>query len=426
MRDIEKLISVHKKRSRRKNILQGLRKIIDITSSIASTLLLVREKPRTLDYLSVGVTLTNVGLRIHDEISKLNVTDPKSFFDPSIHYMIPYTLEKTVFQFITNKEVLLSFEKTSLNRSSILSYDIFWIEKDDNKQTPFCKMEEKEEIISGVGELLWAYNGSNNVALDKSGELQASDESLDFQVIETRAMKELEKRLVKFKEKDISRSYLLEGPPGTGKTSAAMHLIKKLGLKSIRTTLSQLHGGEWQESSNAVGNLDVLLRALRPDMIIVDDIDRSYMNEQQMLKLLETARKYCKIIMATCNNRNSMIGAMLRVGRFDDHIEINRLDPEVVMEMLDEEDADLAEKMSSWPIAYIQNYKTVKSVMGGKQARFEIEDMENRIFEIASKTKMEGAMKFKQPLQKDPEPEKEKLKKRKTKNKIKKIKRITK
>lgn len=420
MKNIENLISVHKKRSRRKNILQGLRKTLDIGSSIASTLLLVREKPRTLDYLSVGVALANVAVRVHDEVSKLNNTDPKSFYNPTIHYAIPYTLEKTIFKFATKQEQLLVHEKTSLNRGFLYEHQIFWIEQNGTSQNPFCKIEEKDDIIGSIGEFLWVHNGTNNLSLDKTGELVPSDESLDFQVVETSAMKELENRILSFKDYGVTRSYLLEGPPGTGKTSAAMHLIKKLKLKSVRTSLSQLYG-DWQEQGNAVGNLDVLLSALKPDMIIVDDIDRCYMGEQQMLKLFETARKYCKIIMATCNNRNSMIGAMLRVGRFDDHIEIDRLDPEVVTDMLDKEDADLAERMSTWPIAYIQNYKIVKNVMGRDQARFEIDDMEERIYEIERKTKSEGAMKFRKPAtveaKVEEKPKAKKAKKAKAKSK---------
>lgn len=97
-------------------------------------------------------------------------------------------------------------------------------------------------------------------------------------------------------------------------------------------------------------------------------------------------RKYCRVIVATCNNKNYMIGAMLRVGRFDDLFTIKYIDVEVVKELLDEDDHDLAERFTKWPIAYIQNYKTVKRVMGKKQARSELDDIEARILQIEKKT----------------------------------------
>jgi len=390
MKDIEKLIFEHKKRVRRKKAFAGIKKAIDIASSVSSTILLLRDKPRALDYFSIGTTLTNTGLKIYDEISRINVSDPRKFFNAKTHYTIPYTLEKTVYKFLDNVELLLKSDKISLYRGYLLNHEIFWIQNDQVKEKPFCKAEEINDVIDTIGYLLWQHNGSDNIMLDKGGHLIQSDESLDFEVVETNAMKALEKRLISFKNDGTSRSYLLEGPPGTGKSSAAIHLIRKLGLKSLRTALSSIYGNNWREQGKADTNLDVLLRALKPDMIIIDDIDRSHMNDQEMLKLFETSRKYCKIIMATCNNKNSMIGAMLRVGRFDDHIEINHVDVEVIQGMLDEEDADLAERMVYWPIAYIQNYKTVKRVMGRKQARSEIDDMEARIFEIERKTMNEG------------------------------------
>lgn len=394
MREIDNIIEEHKRRGKRKKIFTGLKRGIEIASSVSTTLLLLRDNPKTLDYVSVGAAVLNIGIKIQDEISKLNTVDPKNFFDPEIHQLIPYTLEKTIMNFASDQEVLLKNDKFVLTKAYVSNHEVFWIENEKSKEAPFCKRGELDSIIDSLGLLLWKNNGSNNVLLTKTGVLVSSDETLKFKVTETNAMKKLEDRVLKFKNHDTPRSYLLEGPPGTGKTSAMMHLITKLKLKSIRTTLSSIYGGDWQEQGNASSNLDALLRALKPDMIVIDDIDRSHMGEQEMLKLFETARKYCKIIMATCNNKNSMIGAMLRVGRFDDHIEINHLDIEVVQKLLDPDDHDLAIQMSRWPIAYIENYKEVKKIMGKEQARLEIDDMESRILEIDRKTKRENGWSY--------------------------------
>lgn len=418
MKDLRKLIEENQRSNKRKKIFLGLRKAIDITSSVASTLLAIRDKPTMLDYFSVGMTFTNTALKVHDEISKLRVSDPREYYSSDYHYILPYTLENTVFFLCKNVEQIVSSDKTSLNRGFLGKYEIFWIDSDGSKEKPFCLRSEKDEIIREIGNFLWQSIGTRNVMFDKSGFLIPSDETLNFEVVETSAMKELEKRILKFKEEEEPRSYLLEGPPGTGKSSAAMYIIKKLKLKSLRTSLTSIYGDVWQDQGNASANLDVLLTALEPDLIIVDDIDRSHMNEQQMLKLFETARKYCKIIIATCNNKRAMIGAMLRVGRFDDHIIIDQLDPEVVMQLLGEEDHDLVQRLSKWPIAYIQNYKTVKRVMGREQARSEIDDMEARILEIKRKSLREGLFRM------GPEPEEEQGKPKKKKKRKKKGRKI--
>lgn len=421
MEDVQKAIDRQKKQSQFKKIIYGTRKTIEIASSIASTILNVRDNPKLLDKASVGVTFLNMGINIYDELSKINTTDPRTFYSSGEYYKLPYTLERTVFKFVRKPETLISNGSIALKRAWLLNHEIFWIKTENNRESPYCKMSDKNKIVSSIGKMLWEHNGTTNVLLDKEGGLIPSDETLSFKVIETNSMQELEKRVINFMKKDEVRSYLLEGPPGTGKSSAAMYLIKKLNLKSLRTSLTSIYGGDWQQQANAAPNLDILLAALRPEMIIIDDIDRAHMGDQQMLKLFETARKHCKIIMATCNNKNSMIGAMLRVGRFDDHILFDYLDTEVVQKMLDEDDQDIAERLSRWPIAYIQNYKTVKRVMGRKQARFEIDDMEARILQIQRKTLREGPWQYHVPLPEEIEqntaPKKKKKRKKRKKKK---------
>ena len=61
MKNANELIAIQRKSNRRKKIIQGIRRVVDIISSIAVTLLAIRDKPKVLDYFSVGMAMTNVG-----------------------------------------------------------------------------------------------------------------------------------------------------------------------------------------------------------------------------------------------------------------------------------------------------------------------------------------------------------------------------
>lgn len=385
----EELIQKQKKQAKRKKVIESIKKTIEISSSIANTILMLKEKPKAWDYASVGISLANVALKVQKEIAHLSDLDPRTFFDPAEHYLIPFSLRKAILSLASGTTILIESGKNRLIRGFILDHEVYWVERDNIKENPFCKLSSKDKIIEAIGDILWKHVDSDNVLFSKAGLLEASDESLNFDFVETKSLKTVEKRISMFMDDETPRAYLLEGPPGTGKSSAVMYLINKLGLKSLRTTLGHLAMGSnsYGEESYTSLNLEMLLRALRPDLIIIDDIDRSYhVREEEMLKIFEVMRKYCRVIVATCNNKNYMIGAMLRVGRFDDLFTIKYIDVEVVKELLDEDDHDLAERFTKWPIAYIQNYKTVKRVMGKKQARSELDDIEARILQIEKKT----------------------------------------
>lgn len=76
--------------------------------------------------------------------------------------------------------------------------------------------------------------------------------------------------------------------------------------------------------------------------------------------------------------------SLLRVGRFDDHIQINGVEPAVLKRILDAEDHDLIDQMVGWPIAYVLDYRHRVRVLGRVTARTELGDLARRIAEAAA------------------------------------------
>jgi ATP-dependent Zn protease len=150
--------------------------------------------------------------------------------------------------------------------------------------------------------------------------------------------------------RDMSRSLILNGPPGVGKTFAAGVIAAAAGAHLVTGTV-----GEWQ----AAGHLGDMLREMRktfsvaraetPSILFVDELDgfgsrsddgdrnQSYRRQviNEFLNLLNglADQEGCVIIGAT-NDVSQLDPAIVRPGRFDQIIEVPLPGPTAVAQIL--------------------------------------------------------------------------------------------
>lgn len=118
-----------------------------------------------------------------------------------------------------------------------------------------------------------------------------------------------------FRDKGASRSYLLSGEPGTGKTSFAIRSSQEVTdriLKIDPVVARQMGSGEFE----------FIIRNLRPHVIVFDDFDRAAANGAHLLFLLENIKQHFPdiVIFATVNSFDGLDDALKRPGRFDQTI----------------------------------------------------------------------------------------------------------
>lgn len=124
----------------------------------------------------------------------------------------------------------------------------------------------------------------------------------------------------------IKRSILLYGPYGTGKSSVGM----------MTAQVAEMNGFTFLQARTGVDSLEDVLKTAKlyqPAVVFVEDIDgpASVSDAQDVAKMLEAfdgvAAKDSKIIMVVTTNHIERIHAgMLRPGRLDYIVEINKLD----------------------------------------------------------------------------------------------------
>jgi hypothetical protein len=121
--------------------------------------------------------------------------------------------------------------------------------------------------------------------------------------------------LKQFRDENTSRSFMIVGAPGTGKTSFVIEVARNISNRIVRIDPTMAH------LFNS-GEFDFLIENLNPDIIVFDDFDRAAMSQdsQHLLFLLENIKyRFPKMIMfATVNYFEKLDRALVRPGRFDE------------------------------------------------------------------------------------------------------------
>jgi hypothetical protein len=373
-----------------------VRQFIGHASKIAGVIVRLRDKPNIFDWIAVGLTATDIFYAIAEQFAE-NKFDINSFFDSPYSNQAWTRLdrftEKAVKKFGTNEQrISVESDYQELVMVEISGMPVGWLQgkKDPgnrwNFKGPFCLRGDKSKIRKALSNTMWEIVGSNachikyqiiKEGISKSeSEIVIEDDIFKDDIHMSKQTGEIIERIKLFNDKGHPRSYILDGPPGTGKSTAIRTIAAKLGLKSVRVSTRQIFREGGSDS------LQAIVETLRPEIIILDDLDRVH-SPWDLLESLESYRKFCPILIATSNNIKRLTGACIRPGRLDEIIEFNQMDKDVIIKILGEDCKDILDKVIDWPIAYINDFALRKSVVGKEQAVSEMEELRNRIKKIS-------------------------------------------
>lgn len=175
-------------------------------------------------------------------------------------------------------------------------------------------------------------------------------------------------KMMKFIDNGVNRAILLYGDPGTGKSTLAISIANNLNFRTLRL------------GSSAIGDIkfDNFINVLRPDCVVIDDLDYADYNGE-ILHLLEIFRQTVKLVIVTVNDKDGLSERLLRPGRIDDLIEVNKLDESSVKKILGDEHIDLFDIVKDWPVAYINELIYRSKALTKEEAIGSLKDLQERI-----------------------------------------------
>lgn len=160
-------------------------------------------------------------------------------------------------------------------------------------------------------------------------------------------------RLSPFVTRALPRSVLLDGRPGTGKSTMAKALAEISGPRSYRIELETATAffKSWGKSA-----LDIL----RPTTVIIDDLDRLGTAAVELLDGLERVRP--PLLVVTTNNVAALDPAIVRPGRFDELFTIDSLGAAYFRDVLglacwEALSPENQAKVEAWPAAFLNELR---------------------------------------------------------------------
>lgn len=235
----------------------------------------------------------------------------------------------------------------------------------------FIEKNNIENSLKLIKKLFFENFNSNKIIVSfKNKKISFEEDKLNKDFIMFQKCQSYIDDINKFLSKNHNRSILFYGPPGSGKSNIIAGIISTNSLSTIKFTNLNLI------DSNS---LIEIIKILTPDCIVLEDLDHAQHNQLNLLlEKIEQLTSNVKLILGSANQVSLLDNALIRPGRFDQAIEINRLDDEVIMNLV-HNDQELFELTKSFPVAYIKELMKRVDVLGKEEALASMQDIQIRV-----------------------------------------------
>ena len=281
----------------------------------------------------------------------------------------------------------MTFDSSGLNRGSIYSsvaqtshykgVEIGWVGPLGGSKRPWTIFTRDLPAVEGLLiERAWKSAYLGKYLLITEGVPGPIIPPTNEECFTTEALRKVKARVELFIEKKVPRVILLDGPPGTGKSFLCLWLAGQLNTKTVVAEASDVLTGSWARGEETEGSTLSIIKMLAPEVIILNDLDRTF-GQEKLLPFLERARDYAKIIFITVNDTSKLLDAVRRPGRVDDILVVGGLTLEEIQSIAPELN-EVHERMVGWPFAYVQDMRRRFQVLG-HQAIDEFDSLAARV-----------------------------------------------
>lgn len=383
---------------------QRIRRFLEIASNVGEIVMSLRDKPTARDWLGLGLRTLNLADRIRAEVqSAREYQAPGQFFDADRWRALPIALSSLIVQHAKGRRLP---DWPHPNAQGVLrpvtaDFDglkVGWLAGDDwatvepeahERFSSWAAIDvDVDDLYRRIGERLWAAIGTRHLHYAGDHVLPGADDEDVVAYVEPEQMRVVRERLRAFVDAGIGRGVLFVGPPGAGKSRAARALTAAMGLRSIRMDVGVFEHAV--PSGSETLSLRECLRVYRPDVLVIDDVDRVRRGTQlQLLHVIEDAMVHCRLVICTINCPDLVPGALMRPGRIDDVVVFEPPDRATVEGLLGPELCDLAPMLDGLPITYVVEFAKRCRALGRELALGEIGILKRQAADVERRTKRE-------------------------------------
>lgn len=354
-----------------------VKKLFRVGTEVFNAFQPMLEKP---NWWNAGKTVFGVGKIFVDDVEIW----AEAFFDGD-EWLQPYTRDfnQTILQVLQTfpfKTIKTAEENSVVRLIDLEGVKCGWVynTKLHTVDHIYVETEKADKARSTIKRLLWAQFGGQPLVMRNNRRMVSGAEEprvvfeIDdaFHPLPSEKATEYSSYLKRCLDASVPRSVMLYGPPGTGKSTMARTLVENLSLKSFRIRVEDVSGLENSTLFEAI-------TIFEPDAVILDDFDRAH-TQAALLETLEFFQRHVKLVIATVNDKNNLDEALLRPGRFDELVLVDRMDEGVVKYILGEY-VDGYDDVKEWPIAFIQEYVKRRKYMDPSEAALSTAELARRV-----------------------------------------------
>lgn len=369
-----------------KSIVHTAKRVVEAAAKVAEIYATYPKNAGLVDYAGFALRCADALREMHDNYKEDRVRSGFSFFEDNPNWkLLPADIGKVAFSYVAEAHPVEGYwngqqEGYLMAEGMLGQCRVRWIQDGTAAaqayRGPYYLREHETFLVNQISAILWADIGSTSVVYSK-GKLSSY---LSHAPVEpTEEADSLFSRVRRFFDSGISRSYIIVGPPRAGKSTAIRSIAERLNLKTLRISVSSLENedGASEGSVSYFDGVRTAIRLLQADVLVFEDLDRLISESADLLDLLEVARENSKIVLASANCTDVMMGAAVRPGRFDDVVNYTGLSKKLLKELNIEEEEE-CERLSKLPVAYAVDYARRKKVLGPQQALIELGELEDR------------------------------------------------
>lgn len=358
-------------------------------SDVAWSLLMARGHLRPIDYVALGARSIKAGMCIYSTWNVPKAVNLSSYFDyPGSQWGLcsAYICSLAFVGLEIHEKIVETHKVTKSGKVEMAVYtaivdgvEIGWVSSPNQSTIPNHIWSKTPSRVRDIAaRRLWEKAGSDKIVRIQ-GE-RTSPYYLPPLVIETAFLRTVETRARRFLDRGVPRAMILDGEPGTGKSTAAGQLARKLNFKTVIINADDFCARKQDRDGSYAAGAQ-LAEILKPDVLIVNDIDRvSELDQLQLLDLFDNAKAYARLVFATTNRYRFLTEPVRRPGRLDDLIHVPGLSLAEILHVAPSL-APVAEQMLGWPIAYVKDMQDRFEALG-TEAFAELPEVARRLAEV--------------------------------------------